>query len=67
VQNEPGIIGSDRDYSPEGQAVFDNPVPAALVTAMKKKGTGRVYDIWQKAGGKKSGGTWPEMFGWESR
>jgi hypothetical protein len=66
VQNEPGIIGSDRDYGPEAQAVFDSPVPAALVAAMKKKGTGFVYDIWQKAGGKKSGGTWPELFGWEA-
>ena len=32
---------------------------------MKKAGNGRIYDIWQKAGGKKSG-TWPQIFGWEA-
>jgi hypothetical protein len=66
IENEQGILGSDRDYGPEAQAEFEAPVPAKLVSAMKKAGKGRVYDIWQKAGGKKSGGTWSEMFGWEA-
>ena len=35
------------------------------VTAMKTAGKGRIYDIWQQVGGKKSG-TWPELFGWEA-
>jgi len=65
VENEPGIVGSDRDYGPEAQSEFDNSVPAKLVTAMKTAGKGRVYDIWQQAGGKKSG-SWPELFGWEA-
>ena len=58
VENEPAISGTDRDYSPEAQAVFDGPVPAKLLAAMKATGKGPVYDIWQRAGGKKSG-TWP--------
>ena len=62
IENEPGIIGSERDYGPEGQAEFDSPVPAKLMTAMKTKGKGEVYDLWQQAGGKNSG-TWPEVFG----
>jgi hypothetical protein len=62
VENEPGIIGSDRDYSAEGQAVFNRAVPVKLTTAMNKAGKGRIYEIWQAAGGKKSG-SWPEMFG----
>ena len=65
VENEPGIMGSDRDYSPEAQSEFDSPVPVKLTAAMKKAGKGRIYDIWQKAGGKKAG-TWPELFGWEA-
>jgi hypothetical protein len=65
VENEPGIVGSDRDYGPEAQAEFDSPVPTKLVTAMKTAGKGSIYDIWQLAGGKKSG-TWPELFGWEA-
>jgi hypothetical protein len=62
VENEPGIIGCDRDYGPEAQAEFDSPVPAKLISAMKKAGKGWVYNIWQGAGGKESG-TWPEIFG----
>jgi hypothetical protein len=63
IENEPGIIGSDRDYSIEAQTAFDNPVPAKLLTAMKATGKGKVYDIWQQAGGRESG-TWAELFGW---
>jgi hypothetical protein len=63
VENEPAIAGTDRDYSPEAQAVFDSPVPAKVMAAMKAAGKGEVYDIWQRAGGEKSG-TWPEVFGW---
>ena len=64
VQNEPGILGSDRDYSSEAQAIFESPVPTKLITAMKKRGRGPVFDMWQQSGGKASG-TWPELFGWE--
>jgi len=28
IENEPGIVGSDRDYSPEGDAAFNRPVPS---------------------------------------
>ena len=65
VENESGILGSDRDYSPDGQAAFDSPVPAKFITAMQKAGKGPVYDIWQKEGGKESG-TWAEVFGWSA-
>ena len=34
------------------------------MSAMKAAGKGRVYDIWQQAGGKTTG-SWPELFGWE--
>jgi hypothetical protein len=62
VENEPGILGSDRDYSPEAQAVFDSPAPAGLMQRIAATGQGRVYDLWQQAGGKMAG-TWPELFG----
>ena len=65
VENEPGIIGSERDYGPEGQAAFDGPVPAKLMSAMKTKGKGEVYELWQQAGGRQSG-SWPEVFGVEA-
>ena len=37
VENEPGLFGSIRDYSPEATKLFNGPVPAALVAALKKK------------------------------
>ena len=63
IENEPGILGSDRDYGPEAQAAFDGPVSADLVAKLQTKGAGRVFELWQAAGGK-SAGTWPELFGW---
>jgi hypothetical protein len=35
VENEPGSLGSVRDYSPEANRLFNGPVPASLVTALK--------------------------------
>ena len=37
VENEPGLLGSIRDYSPEATRLFNGPVPASLVAALKKK------------------------------
>ena len=37
VENESGLLGSVRDYSPESNTLFNGPVPAKLVTALKKK------------------------------
>ena len=35
VENEPGSLGSVRDYSPEANRLFNGPVPDSLVTALK--------------------------------
>jgi hypothetical protein len=37
VENESGLLGSVRDYSAESTKLFHGPVPAALVTALKKQ------------------------------
>jgi hypothetical protein len=37
TENEPGLLGSVRDFSPEATGQFNGPVPAALVSALKKK------------------------------
>jgi len=34
LENESGILGSDRDYGPKPK-IFDSPVPKALISAMK--------------------------------
>ena len=35
VENEPGTWGSARDYSPTAQALFEAPVPAELIAALR--------------------------------
>nr|WP_295931750.1 DUF5597 domain-containing protein [uncultured Dyadobacter sp.] len=37
AENEPGSLGTDRDYSPEATKLFNGQVPAKLVAALKKK------------------------------
>ncbi|NLS75716.1 MAG: DUF5597 domain-containing protein [Chloroflexi bacterium] len=63
IENEPGILGCDRDYGPEAQAQFEAPVPAELVAKIKAAGAGRVWELWQAAGAK-AAGNWAELFGW---
>jgi hypothetical protein len=66
VENEPAVNGTDRDYCPEAQAVFDGPVPDKLIASMKAAGKCPAWDIWQRAGGRQSG-TWLEVFDWPAR
>ena len=62
VENEPGVLGSDRDYGLEGQIEFAKPVPAELLSRMKLAGTGKVFETWQAAGARKAG-NWTKVFG----
>jgi beta-galactosidase GanA len=62
IENEPGIIGSDRDYSPEAQLIFEKPVPVELIHHLKKAGKSRLFELWQQAGGHEHG-SWSEVFG----
>ena len=36
VENEPGLLGSVRDFSPQATVLFNGPVPAALASALNK-------------------------------
>jgi hypothetical protein len=63
VENEPGIVGTDRDYSPEGETVYKAPASAEFIAAMKKYGKGATWELWQRAGAKKTG-TWAEVLGY---
>jgi beta-galactosidase GanA len=62
IENEPGILGSDRDYGPDGQADFERPVPAELIAAMRTAGRGQAFDLW-RAAGQRASGSWVELFG----
>ncbi len=62
LENEAGILGCDRDYSPEAERAYHSPVPADLVEIMQIAPLSRLHAYWQQAGGWPHG-TWPEMFG----
>jgi len=52
VENEPGAWGSIRDYSPEAEKVFAEPVPAEFLKALGGRN-----------GANSAGGNWREVFG----
>lgn len=65
VENEVGVIGSPRDYSPAATEAFNKPVPEALINAFVSNNPAMQPDIkmyWKKAGSKKEG-TWTAVFG----
>jgi len=54
VENEPGAWGSVRDFSPEAQKLFEEPVPMELLKPEVLKALNRSVD---------AKGTWKEVFG----
>jgi len=44
VENEAGVLGSDRDYSPQATSSFNGPVPSEVVTSLGK--TTRAGSTW---------------------
>jgi Domain of unknown function (DUF5597)/Beta-galactosidase len=50
VENEPGTWGTLRDYSPAAQKLFEGPVPADVLKAMKAE-SGASSPNWQTAFG----------------
>jgi beta-galactosidase GanA len=65
VENEVGILGSARDFSPLANAAFAKPVPAALMSFLEEhKATlsEPVRRLWQTSNFRRSG-TWTEVFG----
>lgn len=65
VQNEPGLLGSTRDFCPEANEAFGGKVPKELMDYLEANKDNLIpefKEIWMKAGGKASG-TWEEVFG----
>lgn len=65
VENEIGMLGAVRDYSPQAQTAFKGRVPKALTDYLQKnKSTLHPYvrDVWN-AKGNQAAGTWTEVFG----
>jgi hypothetical protein len=65
VENETGLLGTDRDYSPEATRAFQGPVPAELMTYLARNRnilTLPLRLMWM-ATNFRSSGSWSEVFG----
>ena len=65
VENEVGLLGDTRDYSPVANQAFAGPVPKELMdylVAHKDTLIPELRDVWATNGFKTSG-TWTEVFG----
>jgi beta-galactosidase GanA len=62
IENEPGILGSDRDYSAQGQAALERAVPEQIIAHLQAGAGGAVHDLWRAAGGA-TAGDWVACFG----
>jgi hypothetical protein len=69
VENESGVLGSPRDYSPEAEAAWKSPVPEALLSFLTKNKQSlqpELLNVWREAGFRVKG-TWGEVFGTSQR
>jgi hypothetical protein len=65
VENEPGFLGPDRDYSAAGNRAFAGPVPSELMTylaAHRDRLSAGMKAGWGQSNFRPSG-TWTEVFG----
>jgi hypothetical protein len=65
IENETGLLGSSRDFSPQANETFAGAVPAELMsylTTYKDLLIPEFRTIWKNAGMKTSG-SWSEVFG----
>jgi beta-galactosidase GanA len=63
VENEIGMIPEARDHSEASESAYKSDVPSALLSLAVRGELGpEVSAFWEKAG-RKSGGTWSDVFG----
>jgi beta-galactosidase GanA len=63
VENEVGMIPEPRDHSEKSEQAYQGQVPDKLLSSLAKGELGpEVGTLWEKAG-RKTGGTWAEVFG----
>jgi len=65
VENEVGILGTSRDYSPLARSAWSQPVPAELMKYLVRHKASLLPELssaWA-ANGYKESGTWAEVFG----
>jgi hypothetical protein len=62
VENEPGYLHTDRDFSPQALEDQKAPVPERLLSFLEKTPQAPAYTDWKKRGMKR-GCSWEETFG----
>lgn len=62
IENEPGLLGTPRDYSECGETFFRSKVPGDIVEWVRDAAECPVKNIWEETGSKNDG-TWEELFG----
>jgi len=62
IENEPGSYGSERDYSPEGNALFAAEAPPAVMSLLPTIAPSGLHQAWAE-NGSRTGGAWVEVFG----
>ena len=63
VENEIGMLPVARDYSPEANRLFHEPVPRVLVRKLSAASPdSELRKLWEKQGGRKEG-DWTALFG----
>src|SRR3974390_1892031 len=63
VENEPGLFGTDRDYSEAANHLFNEPVPKQLLTFLeshRQQLSAPMAVVWNKS---PKTGTWKQVFG----
>ena len=65
VENETGLLGADRDYSPEANRQFALPVPDELTAFLgrNRASLAPALDQAWAAAGRRTSGTWTDVFG----
>jgi hypothetical protein len=63
VENEIGMIPEARDHSEQSQSIYESPVPANVLSALKNNALGNeIAAIWKQSG-RNTAGNWPDVFG----
>jgi hypothetical protein len=62
IENEPGILGSDRDYSDGAESLFQAAVPSELPRLLNTAPDSYVAEVWREKN-IPTDGSWPDLFG----
>jgi Domain of unknown function (DUF5597)/Glycosyl hydrolases family 35 len=66
VENETGLLGTDRDYSQEATRQFEGAVPPALKSALDRDRahlSASMKSVWKSTPDSRQNGTWTDSFG----